>query len=212
MTLDNLDRRLKYYHLVMRLPANAEIAAYPLPEGYAFTTYADGDRDTWIAIEQSAKEFDRYEEGIDAWAHYYARYTDCLPGRMQFIAAPNGEKVATATAFFDPEKPDGDGWLHWVSVRRDHQGRGLARPLISHTLRRLRALGYGEIYVSTQTTTWVAARLYMEFGFRPTEENLRESLFGWRILKTLTNHPALAALEPVSPAEMLVSPPAEAAP
>ena len=170
------------------------------------------NRDTWIAIEQSAKEFDRYEEGLDAWAHYYARYTDCLPGRMQFIAAPNGEKVATATAFFDPEKPDGDGWLHWVSVRRDHQGRGLARPLISHTLRRLRALGYGEIYVSTQTTTWVAARLYMEFGFRPTEENLRESLFGWRILKTLTNHPALAALEPVSPAEMLVSPPAEAAP
>ena len=51
MTLDNLDRRLKYYHLVMRLPADAEIAAYPLPEGYAFTTYADGDRDAWIAIE-----------------------------------------------------------------------------------------------------------------------------------------------------------------
>ena len=121
MTLDNLDRRLKYYPLVMRLPADAEIAAYPLPEGYAFTTYADGDRDTWIAIEQSAKEFDRYEEGLDAWKYYYARYTDCLPGRMQFIAAPNGEKVATATAFFDPEKPDGDGWLHWVSVRRDHQ-------------------------------------------------------------------------------------------
>ena len=41
------------------------------------------------------------------------------------------------------------------------QGKGLARPLIAHTLRRLRALGYGEIFVSTQTTTWVAARLYM---------------------------------------------------
>lgn len=61
MTLDNLDKRLKYYHLVLRLPAEAEIPAYPLPEGFSFTTYADGDRDTWIAIEQSAKEFDRYE-------------------------------------------------------------------------------------------------------------------------------------------------------
>lgn len=205
MTLDNLDRRLKYYHLVLRLSAEAEIPAYPLPEGFSFTTYADGDRDTWIAIEQSAKEFDRYEQGLEAWAHYYARYTDRLPGRMQFIEAPNGEKVATATAFFDPEAPDGDGWLHWVSVRRDMQGKGLARPLIAHTLRRLRALGYGEIFVSTQTTTWVAARLYMDFGFRPTEENLAESLFGWRILKTLTNHPALAALEPVAEKETLVS-------
>lgn len=206
MTLDNLDKRLKYYHLVLRLPAEAEIPAYPLPEGFSFTTYADGDRDTWIAIEQSAKEFDRYEQGLEAWERYYARYTDRLPGRMQFIESPNGEKVATATAFFDPEAPDGDGWLHWVSVRRDMQGKGLARPLIAHTLRRLRALGYGEIFVSTQTTTWVAARLYMDFGFRPTEENLQESLLGWRILKTLTNHPALAALEPVSEAEMLVAP------
>ena len=31
MTLDNLDRRLKYYPLVMCLPAGAEITAYPLP-------------------------------------------------------------------------------------------------------------------------------------------------------------------------------------
>ena len=79
--------------------------------------------------------------------------------------------------------------------------------VVVQTGSRLRALGYGEIFVSTQTTTWVAARLYMDFGFRPTEENLRESLLGWRILKTLTNHPALAALEPVSEAEMLVAPP-----
>ena len=53
---------------------------------------SNGDRDTWIAIEQSAKEFDRYEEGLDAWAHYYARYTDCLPGRMQFIAARTAKR------------------------------------------------------------------------------------------------------------------------
>ncbi len=205
MTLDNHDSRLKYYHLLMQLAADVEIPEYPLPDGYAFTTYADGDRDTWIAIEQSAKEFDSYAQGLDAWARYYSRFTDRLPGRMLFITAPNGEKVATATAFFDPKAPDGDGWLHWVAVRRDHQGKGLARPLISRTLRRLRELGYGKLYVSTQTTTWVAARLYMDFGFRPTAENWKESLLGWRILKTLTHHPALSALEPLSLTEMLVS-------
>lgn len=206
LTFDNHDSRLKYYHLVMRLPAEAEIPDCPLPEGYAFAAYRDGDRDTWIGIEQSAREFDCYAEGLDAWARYYADFTALLPERMLFITAPSGEKVATATAFFDPKAPDGNGWLHWVSVRRDYQGRGLARPLIAQTLRRLRELGYGEVFVSTQTTTWVAARLYMDFGFRPTEENFRESLFGWRMLKTLTDHPALRALEPVSLAEMLAGP------
>lgn len=203
MIFDNHDSRLKYYHIVMRLDADKTIASYDLPEGYSFCTYADGDRDTWIAIEKSAKEFSKYEEGVSAWQAYYAKFTDVLPGRMFFITAPNGEKVATATAFFDPKDPEGEGWLHWVAVRRDYQGKGLARPLIAKALHRLRELGYGDIYVSTQTTTWVAARLYMDFGFRPTAKNIEESEFGYRMLKTLTNHPALADFEPVSEEEML---------
>ena len=123
---------------------------------------------------------------------------------MFFVVAPNGEKVATATAFFDPKNPDdGNAWLHWVAVRRDYQGKGLARPIIAKALSRLRELGHGKLYVHTQTTTWVACKLYMDFGFRPTAENAVESAFGYRMLKTLTNHPALADFEPVSVEEML---------
>ena len=120
---------------------------------------------------------------------------------MFFIVDPNGKKVATATAFFDEKLPD--GWLHWVSVSRDAQGKGLSRPLIAHTLHRLQALGYKELFVPTQTTTWVAAKLYLDFGFRPVPENLEEDYFGWRMLKTLTDHPALKELEPVEVDELL---------
>lgn len=95
------------------------------------------------------------------------------------------------------------GWLHWVSVSRDAQGKGLSRPLIAHTLHRLQALGYKELFVPTQTTTWVAAKLYLDFGFRPVPENLEEDHFGWRMLKTLTDHPALKELEPVEVDELL---------
>lgn len=120
---------------------------------------------------------------------------------MFFIVDPNGKKVATATAFFDEKLPG--GWLHWVSVSRDAQGKRLSRPLIAHTLHRLQALGYKELFVPTQTTTWVAAKLYLDFGFRPVPENLEENHFGWRILKTLTDHPALKELEPVEVDELL---------
>ena len=86
---------------------------------------------------------------------------------MFFIVDPYGKKVATATAFFDEKLPG--GWLHWVSVSRDAQGKGLSRPLIAHTLHRLQALGYKELFVPTQTTTWVAAKLYLDFGSRAGE-------------------------------------------
>lgn len=199
--LDNHDSRLKYYHLFMTMPAKTEIPHYDLPAGYSFTTYTPGDRDTWIEIEKSAKEFSTFEEGVDAWQRYYGKHEDVLPDRMFFIVDPNGKKVATATAFFDEKLPG--GWLHWVSVSRDAQGKGLSRPLIAHTLHRLQALGYKELFVPTQTTTWVAAKLYLDFGFRPVPENFKENHFGWRMLKTLTDHPALKELEPVEVDELL---------
>ena len=204
MVFDNHDSRLKYYDIVMEMDADIPVQTCDLPEGYTFSTYNYNEREDWIGIEWSAKEFSSYADGIDAWNRYYARYENTLPGRMFFVVAPNGEKVATATAFFDPKNPDdGKGWLHWVAVRRDYQGKGLARPLIAKALSRLRELGHGTLYVHTQTTTWVACKLYMDFGFRPTAENAEKSAFGYRMLKTLTNHPALADFEPVSVEKML---------
>jgi len=160
--LDNHDSRLKYYHLFMTMPAETKIPHYDLPTGYSFTTYTPGDRDTWIEIEKSAKEFSTFEEGVDAWQRYYGKHEEVLHDRMFFIVDPNGKKVATATAFFEEKLPG--GWLHWVSVSRDAQGKGLSRPLIAHTLHRLQALGYKELFVPTQTTTWVAAKLYLDFA------------------------------------------------
>ncbi len=204
MVFDNHDSRLKYHHLVMALEPDVALKEYSLPEGYSFVDYTSGDRDIWIEIEKSAKEFSSYDEGLRAWSHCYASYEAQLPGRMYFIAAPNGEKVATATAFFDPDHPgDGIGWLHWVAVRREYQGKGLARPLIAKALSTLRALYSDTVYVSTQTNTWLAAKLYLDFGFRPTRENAVESEFGYRMLKTLTAHPALAEFEPADIEDML---------
>ena len=205
MKFDNHDSRLKYYDIVMELPSDIPVETYELPEGYTFSSYNFNDREDWISIEWSAKEFSSYADGIDAWNRYYAKYETQLPERMFFVTAPNGEKVATATAFFDPKTPnDGKGWLHWVAVRRDYQGKGLARPIISKALSRLRELRHGTLYVHTQTTTWVACKLYMDFGFRPTAENAIQSEFGYRMLKTLTNHPTLKDFKPVSVEEMLV--------
>ena len=146
-----------------------------------------------------------WEQGLAAWETYYAANEASLSSRMVFVENAAGEKVATATAYEDVTGRDqsGSGWLHWVAVRREYQGRGLSKPLISYVLGVMRALGHTHGKIPTQTTTWLACKVYLDLGFRPIPQNAVHSRDGWRIVRTLTDHPALAGFEPASLDEIL---------
>lgn len=204
-TLDNLDARIRHYELLLERDLKEELPTYSLPEGYHFVFYQDGDRNAWIEIEKSAKEFTTFEQGVNAWGRYYGGHEEELKNRMVFVVNSEGEKVATATAYYDVTGRDksGAGWLHWVSVRRDHQGKGLSKPLIAYTLGIMKGLGYTHAKIPTQTTTWVACKVYLDFGFRPIPENAVHSRDGWRIIKRLTEHPALADFDGAADEEIL---------
>ena len=204
--LDNHDSRIRYVGLLMVRDDLEDIPQYELPEGYRFVFYREGDRDAWIEIERSAKELTDYEHGVRTWERFYGHVLEGLDQRMLFIENEQGEKVATATAYFDPDGglAEGCSQLHWVAVRRDHQGKGLARPLIAQTLRVMKELGHASALLTTQTHSWVAVRLYLQFGFHPEEKNALEACDGWRIIRTLTKHPAVDGFEPVAFEDILI--------
>lgn len=207
-TFDNHDPRIRYWELFLERDLDI-LPIYPLPEGYRFVFYRPGDRDSWIAIEQSAREFDSYNQGIAAWERYYGDHETELPQRMLFLEdVKTGEKVATATAFYDVIHGDtsGSAWLHWVAVRREYQGRGLSKPLVGKALRLMKELSYTHAKIPTQTTTWVAVKVYLDLGFLPTPESTKKAWEGWRILRALTDHPALKDFSPASVEEILVNP------
>lgn len=201
---DNHDDRIRYVDLRLERSLDG-LPRYELPEGYKFVFYRPGDRDRWIEIEQSAKEFTCRERGLVSWNEYYGGHEKELETRMVFVENAAGEKVATATAYRDisGEDKSGAGWLHWVAVRRDHQGRGLSKPLITHTLRVMAGHGCTHCKIPTQTTTWVACKVYLDLGFRPTPESAAKAELGWRIVKVLTDHPALAGFAPASLQEIM---------
>lgn len=196
---DNHDNRIQYYELVLERSLE-DLPERELPPGYSFVTYAPGDRDNWIEIEQSAKELSSREEGLEAFQRYYGTYENILPGRMFFVVNGNGEKIATAAAFFDIRKGD-DGknaMLHWTAVRREEQGNGLSKPLILHVLKRMKELGYRRVVIPTQTVTWLACKVYLDLGFLPVPQNAERNQMGWRIIRTLTEHPSLKKFEPAA--------------
>lgn len=201
---DNHDSRIRYIDLPMARADLENVPSYELPQGYRFVFYQPGDRDAWISIEISAKELKDFEQGVQVWQDYYGAVEDTLHNRMLFIENEKGEKVATATAYYDVNGslPPECGQVHWVAVRRDHQGKGLARPLIAQVLRVMKQCGHSRAVLHTQTTTWVAVRLYLDFGFRP-DESVAQEQTGWRIIKALTDHPALSAVDAASESEIL---------
>ena len=200
---DNHDPRIPYHELALERSLE-DLPECPLPAGHAIVPYAPGDRAAWIAIERSARELSGEAQGLEVWAKYFAPWEDLLPERMFFVTDPAGEKAATATAWWDIRREnDGvNGMLHWVAVRRDVQGRGLAKPLILHTLRRMAELGCRRAVIPTQTTTWLACKVYLDLGFTPIPRNAERCRTGWRIVRTLTEHPALAAFEPLPEEEL----------
>ncbi len=200
---DNHDPRIPYHELMLEQNLGA-IPEIPLPAGYHYRNYVPGDEAAWIAIEMSAREFSTPAEGEAAWEKYYKGHENELRDRMFFVTDDRGQLLATACAFYDIRSGDDGktGWLHWVAVRRDAQGLGLSKPLIAHVLGHMEKLGYVRCVVPTQTTTWLACKVYLDLGFLPIAENAKRSAAGWRIVRTLTNHPALSGFAPLSGSDL----------
>jgi GNAT superfamily N-acetyltransferase len=191
--LKNRDERLAFYELLLESPLDS-ITERALPKGFSFVNYKSGDKDQWIEIEKSAEEFKTAEDGEKAWAKYFEGKDEQLAHRMFFVENELGEKVATASAYYNIYAGDDgiNGWLHWVAVHKKAQGKGLAKPLITHVLQYMKTLGYQKAVIPTQTTTWLACRLYLDLGFRPVPENAEHSRTGWMIIRRLTKHPSLS--------------------
>lgn len=176
------DTSIKMIGLAMKTDNLSEIREFELPESYSWRYYEPGDERVWAEIEMSAGEFTRIEDGIQKFHHYYPD-ASLLPGRMIFLT-DGGKPFATATAWFSDEDPS-IGRLHWVSVDQAHQGKGLSKPLVSLAMRRMRELGYSSACLTTQTASWVAIKVYSEFGFRADVREEAE-LAGWRLVEEKT--------------------------
>ena len=156
------DTSVEMIELSMALDSLDGLPVQPLPKEYSWRFYRPGDALHWARIETSAGEFNQEAEGLRRFERDFPDRA-ALPERMLFLT-DNGVPFATATAWFEP---DGAGLLHYVAIDAVHQGRGLSRPLTALALNRLRELGHRSARLGTQTWSWVAIRVYHEFGFRP---------------------------------------------
>ena len=151
-----------------------QIPAYALPPGNYLRAYQAGDEETWVTIQSAADVYN--EITLDLFVREFGQDHALLAARQLYLCTSDHRPIGTAAAWFD-DNYEGQkfGLVHWVAILPEHQGLGLAKPLMTAVCQRLRKLGHDRAYLTTSTARIPAINLYLKFGFRPVEENDVES-------------------------------------
>jgi GNAT superfamily N-acetyltransferase len=164
------------------------IPQHDLPGGYAMREYRDGDRETWLRVQQAAETHENITEGTFDKNFVPA---ERLEGRMMFLVSPEGKDCGTITAWFDDEF-QGKSWgrIHWVAITPEHRGKGLCKPIVTAAMNRLAELGHERAILGTQTVRRIAIKVYLDFDFLPLVDD-DESRRTWGIVAEHLDHPLL---------------------
>ena len=168
-----LDKKVPYAGFYMYRIAGAPIPASPLPDGFRFVLYNDGDEAGWARIEAAVLEFDSEFEALMYFNKKFMPFPDDLRRRCIFIANGDGELVATATVWWSLVEGRRLPWLNWVGVVPWFQGVGLGKALVSRAVSLMAELeGDVDFYLHTQTWSYRAVSIYRAHGFLPTDDKV----------------------------------------
>lgn len=132
-----------------------------IPEGYHVRLCRQDELELWYAFP--------YDEGAQehraAMARYfdavYRPYGDAFWRSCLFVCDAQDTPVGTCFAW----KAYGCvTTIHWFKVRRDCEGRGLGRGLLSHVMRALNENDF-PVFLHTQPGSFRAIKLYTDMGF-----------------------------------------------
>ena len=159
-----------------------DIPNHMLPTGYSIRWYQSGDEIVWWRIQLLADEYNKVTPG--PFEEEFGADAQVLSEHQCFLCDGDNNAIGTASAWFDNHDGQSLGRIHWVAITPKHQGKGLAEPLLAAVCNRLKSLGHGKAYLTTQTCRVAAINLYVKFGFVPVIDSDRSK----RIWEELATH------------------------
>lgn len=174
---------MKRLRLKMKRDHVQNIPEYELPEGFTIRFFEKGDEQEWARIETCVDEFETEATALERFTTEFGNHLDEMTERCLFIENELGEKIATATAWYGNLRGEVEGRIHWVGIVPAYQGKGLAKPLLSATMKVIESF-HNTVYLTSQTTSYQAINLYLQYGFEPylTDQTCEEA---WCLMETV---------------------------
>jgi ribosomal protein S18 acetylase RimI-like enzyme len=186
-----LDRSLPHIGVIMEKYDTESYPVFDLPKGYSFAKYKRGYEKQWAQLQYEVEETDTLEEAELAFKREFldgksmdwinkannrtettniedSLFFDQMYERMTFIVDDRDKVVGTGCVWGGKMFGKELQRLHWIAVSPEHQGKGLAKALVSKLLDIYNELDYsGYIHLTSQTWSYKALNIYMKFGFKP---------------------------------------------
>lgn len=186
-----LDKSIQHIGVLMEKFDTSIYPIYQLPLGYKFISYQKGIEKEWAKLQFATGQVDTILEAETAFQKEFLNgknmnwnkkeYVPLLTNerksspfykeihkKMVFIIDSKGELVATGCIWNGSIFGDDRIRLHWIAVSPNHQGKGLAKALVTRLLELYNEFDYsGYLYLTSQTWSYRALNIYMKFGFKP---------------------------------------------
>ena len=174
-----IDHTVPYTAVVMVRPDGSDYPEYPLPEGYHFAVFTPEDEEAWVQLQTIVTHVENPDQGRQIFRKEFLQADaqtpceECLgygeTVRRTVLVKDNADTLVGAATLWMGDT-FGEVWqrVHWVAVHPEHQGKGLAKCLVARMLALYGEQGYQTpIYLTTQTKTYRAVRVYAQMGFVP---------------------------------------------
>jgi GNAT superfamily N-acetyltransferase len=162
-TFQSEDDIVKYESVAMVCPDLTQTPVYTLPAHYGLRLYEPGDEAHWTDIHVAADEYSNITPTL--FAEQFGDAVQLLAERQFYLLDEAQRPIGTATAW--PGREAGWGMVHWVAIRPEAQGKGLAKGLLTAVCQKFLALGYEKAHLNSSNLRVPALNLYLKFGFQP---------------------------------------------
>ncbi len=149
--------------------ASGPLEELTLPEGYAYSHFSEKTRDRdihdWNECIRTWTESDETDE--QRFKQEIYDFHDIVPEEDVWFLDFKGEHIGTATSFV--HKNTGAGDMHWVGIKAEYRGKGLAKYLSYIVQKTLRGRGVPYVSLTTGEGRVAAVKSYLTAGFLPVE-------------------------------------------
>ncbi len=159
-------------------------------KNYYFDTYQEGDDHAWSRLQASTDSFVSMEVSLQFFHNEFGGDQALLRQRCFFLHTSEQRYIGSAMAWCPDEPFDEEyGRLHWVVIDPAYRGLGLGKHLVIFTLQKL-AQHYTKAYLTSQTSSHIAIKIYLDLGFRPVIDS-EQDIQAWESLRGTLQHPML---------------------
>lgn len=168
-----------------------DIPQASFPGGFSIRPMGRGEAGLWIDIQRDAERLMEIKENLfekEFGSDFAATRERCF-----FIINARGVATGTISAWYSADYKGQDyGRIHWVAIREAYQGKGLARPALSHAMNYL-AGRHKRAWLATSSARIPAIKLYLDYGFVP-EMGVPNAAEAWEQVRGVLKHPVLMGL------------------